>query len=288
MPTTPAFAAIDAYLGRRSDGPNPNLSIWRSADGSVQGQFFACTLTSEFQPILAFGRHAGSRPVAFEGVARGVSPSDQGLSVWRMLDGASSDKESIELDRVCRVLHAINYFRQSPAAADADLYLSVHDRLLAAVSSNHGDAFLRMLNVLELHAERIVLQLPAIGPASRWMAHYVADNYRRNGFRLALTAVRVKDAIDLVGQFRPHAIVLDARALRNAALLSQLLILAQASKVVVTIKKVETAETLALLGQVCRATGTVVHAQGDWIARPQPLLQRRYVNPIELATASIA
>jgi EAL domain-containing protein (putative c-di-GMP-specific phosphodiesterase class I) len=154
----------------------------------------------------------------------------------------SSDKESIELDRLCRVLHA----------------------------------------------ERIVLQLPAIGPASRWLPTYVADNYRHNGFRLALTAVRLKDAIDLVGQFRPHAIALDARALRNAALLSQLLILAQASKIVATIKKVETAETLALLGQVCRATGTVVHAQGNWIARPQPLLQRRYVNPIELATASIA
>lgn len=288
MPTTPSFAAIDAYLGRRSDRPEPNLSIWRSADGSVQGQFFACTLTSEFQPILAFGRHAGSRPVAFEAVARGVSPSDQGLSVWRMLDGASSDNESIELDRLCRVLHAINYFRQAPAGAGADLYLNVHDRLLAAVSSNHGDAFLRMLKLLELPSEQIVLQLPAIGPSGRAMAHYIADNYRRNGFRLALTAVRLKDAIDLVGQFRPHAIVLDARALRDAALLAQLLTQAQASKVVVTIKKVETAQTLALLGQVCRATGTVVHAQGDWIDPPAPQLQLRSERRRELADASIA
>ena len=221
-------------------------------------------------------------------MARAVSPSDQGLSVWRMLDGASSDKESIELDRLCRVLHAINYFRQPPALAGADLYLNVHDRLLAAVSSNHGDVFLRMLNVLELPGERIVLQLPAIGPASRWLATYVADNYRRNGFRLALTAVRLKEAIDLVGQFRPHAVVLDARALRDAALLARLLKLAQAAKVHVRITKVESADTLALLGQVCRATGTVVHAQGDWIAPPQPLLQRSYANPIELATASIA
>jgi EAL domain-containing protein (putative c-di-GMP-specific phosphodiesterase class I) len=272
MPNT-SFATVDNYLGRLPDRPKPTSSIWRSTDGSVQGQFFACTLTSEFQAIHALGPGAGPQPVAYEGVARGVSPSDQGVSVWRMLDGAASDDESIALDRLCRVLHAINYFRQPAAADGADLYLSVHDRLLAAVSSNHGDAFLRILTILELPQEQIVLQLPAIGPTSRWLANYVADNYRRNGFRLAFAATRVSDAAELVRQFQPHAITLDARALKDPAALARLLALAGAAGVRIVVRKVETAATLALLEQSSSASATTVHAQGDFLARPQADLQ---------------
>lgn len=275
MPHSTSFAVVDDYLGRLPDAPKASSSIWRSLDGSVQGQFFACTLTSEFQPIHAVGRAASAHPSGFEGVARGVSPSDQGVSVWRMLDGASSDHESIALDRLCRVLHAINYFRQPAAAAGADLYLSVHDRLLAAVSSNHGDAFLHILDILQLPQQQIVLQLPAISPASRWLANYVADNYRRNGFRLAFAAAKVSEAMELVKQFGPHAVTLDARALRDAAALARLLELAQAANVRVIVKKVESAAALALLEEVCRATATSAHAQGDFLDPARPHLQAR-------------
>lgn len=264
MPNS-SFAVFDRYLGRLPSGPQSHSSIWRAEDSTVQGRFFACTLTSEFQAIYALGGGAALQPVGFEGLARSMSPSDIGLSVWRMLDRASSDNESIELDRLCRVLHAINFFRQSPAQG-ADLYLGVHDRLLAGVSSNHGDAFLRILTLLELPSEQIVLQLPAIGPDSRWLANYVADNYRRNGFRLAFAAVKLTEAIDLVRQFQPHAVTIDARAVRDAGLLAQLLQLAQAGNVKVLVKRLETAGTLELLERVSRATGTIVHAQGDWMA----------------------
>ena len=268
-----SFAIVDNYLGRLPDAPASRSSIWRSADGSVQGRFFACTLTSEFQPIHAVGRAAGRQVAGFEGVARGVSPSDQGVSVWRMLDGASSDHESIALDRLCRVLHAVNYFRQPAAAEGADLYLSVHDRLLAAVSSNHGDAFLHLLNILELPQQQIVLQLPAIGPASRWLANYVADNYRRNGFRLAFAADRVSEAIELVSRFQPHAVTLDARALTHPDALARLLELAQAADVKVIVKKLETPAALALLEQACPLGATILHAQGDFLDPARPLLQ---------------
>jgi EAL domain-containing protein (putative c-di-GMP-specific phosphodiesterase class I) len=283
MSTLPALTAVDRYLGRLPDGPKPNLSIWRGPDGSAHGRFFACTLTSEFQAIVALGGHAGTAPVGYEGLARGVAPSDRGVSVWRMLDGASSDTESIELDRLCRVIHAINYFRQPPALAGADLYLNVHDRLLAAVSSNHGDAFLRVLNLLELPHARVVLQLPAIGQDSRWLANYVADNYRRNGFRLAFTAVRVREAIDLVTQFQPHAIGLDARAIKDPDALAQLLDLAGAAGVHVVVKRVATAAMLALLEQVCRQTGVTVHAQGEAIAPARADLQAHDRSRLDVA-----
>ncbi|MDQ2820206.1 MAG: EAL domain-containing protein [Pseudomonadota bacterium] len=272
MPTTSSFAAVDNYLGRLPTGPRPHAAIWRAQDGSVQGQFFACTLTSAFDAIHRIdGAVAGSKVVAFEGRACGVSPEDQGLSVWRLLNQAASDDESIELDRLCRLLHTINYFRQPIAADGADLYLSIHNRLLAAVSSNHGHAFLRILNALELPLAQIVLQLPAIGPGSRWLANYVADNYQRNGFRLAFGAATVVDAIDVVRQFRPHAIRIDARTARDPETLAPLLTLtlARDAGVDVIVTHVETHALLAFLGQVCRDIGGVVHAQGRALDAPR-------------------
>ncbi len=269
MPTSAPFSALQDYLRRLPDGPSRASSVWRTADGRAQGQFFDLTLTSAFQPIYTLGPAAGLAPVGYEGLVRGVAPGETGLSVWRTLDQAASDDESIELDRLCRMLHAINYFRQPVAVQGADLYLSVHDRLLAAVSSNHGYAFLRILHALELPVDKIVLQLPAIGAASRWLANYVADNYRRNGFRLAFAATAVPDAIDIINRFQPHAIKLDARAVTDPAPLAQLLALARDAGVNIIVKKVETSATLVWLERACGATGTVVHAQGDWLDAPK-------------------
>jgi EAL domain-containing protein (putative c-di-GMP-specific phosphodiesterase class I) len=269
MPTSAPFAALHDYLQRLPDGPNPASSVWRTADGRAQGQFFDLALTSAFQPIYAVGPAAGvaagRAPVGYEGLVRGVAPGEAGLSVWRTLDQAASDDESIELDRLCRMLHAINYFRQPVALQGADLYLSVHDRLLAAVSSNHGYAFLRILHALALPVDQIVLQLPAIGAASRWLANYVADNYRRNGFRLAFAATAIPDAIDILNRFQPHAIKLDMRAVEDPAALAQLLDLGRDARVKIIVKKVETSAAMILLERACGATGTVVHAQGDWL-----------------------
>lgn len=276
MSLAPLSAAVDNYLGSQ-----PSAALTRSHDGSVQGQFFACLLTSEFQPVYALGLGAGTLPVAHEGLARGVSPSDQGLSVWRMLDGASSDQESIALDRLCRLLHAINFFSQPAAAASADLYLNVHDRLLAAVSSNHGDAYLGILTELGLPADRIVLQLPIISATSRWRAHFVADNYRRNGFRLAFAAARINEATELIKTFQPHAVTLDARALKHADALARLLALAWETNVRVIVKGVDTPGLLALLEQACRATGAIVHAQGTILGAPRPILQVRHWHGVD-------
>jgi EAL domain-containing protein (putative c-di-GMP-specific phosphodiesterase class I) len=272
------FAAVDDYLGHP-----PGAALVQGDNGSVHAQFFACRLASEFQPIYALGRGAGSLPVAHAGLARGVAPSDQGLSVWRMLDGAASDQESIALDRLCRILHAVNYFRQGAAARHADLYLGVHDRLLAAVTSNHGDAYLGILTELGLPAAQIVLQLPLIGAASRWRAHFVADNYRRNGFRLAFAAARINDAIDVVKTFQPHAVTLDARALTHPDALARLLALARDVGVRVIVKRVDTAGALALLEQACRTTGALVHARGDVLGAPQPVLQARHWHGMDQA-----
>lgn len=266
------FPVLTTYLARLSDASQAATSVWLDADGKAQGRFFNCTMTSAFQALRQLD---SGRVLAFEGLARSVSAADSGLSLWKLLDHAASDDESVELDRLCRMLHAINFFRQAEAgeAGEADLYLSVHDRLLSAVSSNHGHAFRRILDALGLPLERIVLQLPAVTPHQGWLLNYVADNYRRNGFRFAVNVAGPNQALALLERLRPDAFKLDARDLVDEAAAVNLLEICHAAGIRVIFKRLETAQAQAALQRIGAATGLPLIAQGYLLDTPGAALQ---------------
>jgi EAL domain-containing protein (putative c-di-GMP-specific phosphodiesterase class I) len=258
-----ALAGADAPI--RADG-----------EGRVVGRFVNATLTSAFQPVREVG---SGRIAAFEGFvrshARGAAASaadyDAGLSPWKVLDRAADDTESIVLDRLCRVLHATNFFRQ-PQSAGHDLYLSVDARLLSGVGSNHGMAFLNILRQLELPQGQIVLQLPLVSNDQGWLLNYVSDNYRRNGFRLAARAADLRHALRLLDHVRPDVIKLDGRlALSTGEALSLLTEAAQrAVKPVFT--RVDSVEVANALGELVQRAGLAVFAQGFLWDRPHASL----------------
>jgi EAL domain-containing protein (putative c-di-GMP-specific phosphodiesterase class I) len=265
------FPILKKYLARLSDATGAASSIWLDHEGKAQGRFFNCTMSSAFQPI----RLLDSGVVhAYEGLARSVSAQDQGLSLWKLLDHAASDDESIELDRLCRMLHAINFFRQADSApnAAADLYLNVHDRLLSAVSSNHGHAFRRILDALELPLERVVLQLPAATPQQGWLLNYVSDNYRRNGFRFSVNVNSARDALGVLDRLRPDVFKLDARDVQDREGLEQLLQRSAAANVAVVFKRVETPQHLAVLREISAAAGVSLLVQGYLLDEPRSAL----------------
>ncbi len=269
-----SFPVLNNYLARLSDANQAATSVWLDGEGRALGRFFNCTMTSAFQPLRRLDTGA---VLAFEGLARSVSAADQGLSLWKLLDHAASDDESVELDRLCRMLHAINFFRQEQEHG-ADLYLSVHDRLLSAVSSNHGHAFRRILDALGLPIGRIVLQLPAVTPNQGWLLNYVADNYRRNGFRLAVNAAGAREALGLLERLRPDALKIDARALADASATRELLAQCGAARIRVVFKRLETRQEREGLLRLGEAAGVAVLAQGYLLDTPAALLA---VGPLE-------
>ncbi|MHA4866315.1 EAL domain-containing protein [Duganella sp. PWIR1] len=266
-----SFPILQKYLARLSDATSAASSIWLDHEGKAQGRFFNCTMSSAFQPIRQLD---GESVLAYEGLARSVSAQDQGLSLWKLLDHAASDDESIELDRLCRMLHAINFFRQADSApnAKADLYLNVHDRLLSAVSSNHGHAFRRILDALELPLERVVLQLPAATPQQGWLLNYVSDNYRRNGFRFAVNVNSARDGKGVLDRLRPDVFKLDARELQDVAGLTELLQRCAGSNVAVVFKRLETPQHLAALRELSAAAGVSLLVQGYLLDEPRSVL----------------
>lgn len=260
-----SFPILQKYLARLSDATGAASSIWLDHEGKAQGRFFNCTMSSAFQPIREL---ASGQVQAYEGLARSVSAQDQGLSLWKLLDHAASDDESIELDRLCRMLHAINFFRQAGAGGQ-DLYLNVHDRLLSAVSSNHGHAFRRILDALELPLERVVLQLPAASPQQGWLLNYVSDNYRRNGFRFAVNVPSAREALHVLERLRPDVFKLGARELHDGETLQTLLTRSAQAGVAVVFKRLESPQSLTALRQLSEAAGVPLLVQGYLLDEPR-------------------
>jgi len=269
-----SFPILQKYLTRLSDATGAagvTSSIWLDHEGRAQGRFFNCTMSSAFQPIRGV---ATGEVAAYEGLARSVSAQDKGLSLWKLLDHAASDNESIELDRLCRMLHSINFFRQADTApnAEADLYLNVHDRLLSAVSSNHGHAFRRILDALELPLSRVVLQLPVATPQQGWLLNYVSDNYRRNGFRFAVNVDSAADAVGILDRLRPDVFKFDTRVLHDTEGLLALLQRTREAGVSVVFKRIETDQALQALRELGAAAGVPLLGQGYLLDEPRATL----------------
>jgi EAL domain-containing protein (putative c-di-GMP-specific phosphodiesterase class I) len=266
------YPALIAYLERLATGETPSGSLRLCGDGEVQGHIFNCWLGSAFHPIRALG---SGEAVAFAGRVRGVAEQDRGLPVWSYLDGAASDDESVALDRLCRTLHAINFFRSEESSAHV-LHLNVHDRLLSAVSSNHGMAFRRILDSLGLPLDRIVLQLPAVNACQNWMLNYVADNYRRNGFRISVKVASALQLPAVLGHARVDTVRIGSVQGATASELTRLLAQAAALDVEVLVKDVSDAlqEATQLTGarvlQQTSAAGSGQHAARP-AGRPQRL-----------------
>jgi EAL domain-containing protein (putative c-di-GMP-specific phosphodiesterase class I) len=266
------YPALQQYLARLNDPAKQTSKVWLDGQGRAQGKYFNTTLTSAFQPVRVFGRNVSVQAeiVAQEGFARSYAADDSGLHLWKLLDQAASDDESIELDRLCRILHAVNFYRQ--ADADISLHLSVHARLLAAVGNNHGVAFRRILNLLELPNDKIVLQLPVVTQNQGWLLNYVLDNYRRNGFKLGVSALDARDALGLLAQVRPDLIKVDARELNDVAATQQLLRQAQDKGVQIVFKRVENVLVWRQLIELADALAVPLHAQGYLWDQPAPTL----------------
>jgi EAL domain-containing protein (putative c-di-GMP-specific phosphodiesterase class I) len=275
-----SFPALEQYLARLNgarddparDAARSDCRVWLDGDGRAQGRYFNTTLTSVFQPLRLIEPGTGKGAiVGHEGFAHSYSASDNGLYLWKLLDHAASDDESIELDRLCRMLHSINFYRQAEATA-GDLYLSVHARLLAAVDSNHGMAFRRILTLLGLPHERIVLQLPTITENQGWLLNYVLDNYRRNHFRLAVNADDVAQAASLLERVRPDVIKIDARGVTHDEQATRLLEDCAKRGIQVIFKRLEKARDLEVLQQLARIAALPLHAQGFLWDLPQAAL----------------
>lgn len=261
------FANLRAYAARLPDSAAAGSRMWQSSDGDISARHAGYILSSVFAPVR---ERDGDKLVGYEGITLCRSELDQSSSTWHALEQAASDDESVELDRLCRLLHLLNFYRQD-AALGSELYLSVHQRLLHAVSSNHGTHFRNVIESLDVPTNRIHVQLPSSSPDQCLLISYVADNYRRNRFGVLASAADAQDGMFLLERVRPHALVLGGGASERPGFphdAQALLDLCHRLGVTLMFKELDAPQKLAAVRALRVAQGQRVLVQGQALDQP--------------------
>ncbi len=211
----------------------------------IVGKFYGATISTQFQP---WRRPQDSAMVAVEAYARSQSRAGEGLSPWQSLADATVDVDLITLDRLCRTVHAMNFFAPIDApgrlSALTPLVLNVDARLLHAVPERHGEFFGKVLGLLGVSPERIVIDIRTHQLLDLSRLRQILASYRRHGFSVAVNADGMIHARSLADLLAPDILMLDAlqfspeRLARHAASLVQ-------GGVQVAVKRIETAAQLA-------------------------------------------
>lgn len=195
---------IAAYRARLPLGPShAQQLLHRTPDDRVAGTYRAARLTSVFQPVADRTGTVGGQV----GYVRCQGEGLVDLSPWQLFVLAASDEELVRLDRLCRTVHALNYFGADEGARR--LHLLVELRLLTAVPDDHGRAFERVLSSFAVKTGRVVIELPGEAGCNAGLLAHVIANYRYHGYAVA---VRARPAtLETVAELRPDIVRLDLR-----------------------------------------------------------------------------
>ena len=84
-----------------------DYQVQRSEDGWIIGHFFNCWLSSVFQPVFGL---SGREVVGHAAYIRSTTEKQNILSPWKVLALTEGDALLVRFDRLCRAIHALNYF----------------------------------------------------------------------------------------------------------------------------------------------------------------------------------
>ena len=165
-----------------------DYAVKRAEDGSVVGHFFNCLLSSVYQPVF----NAKTRDViGHAAYIRSALDGGNSLSPWKVLSLSEGDAPLVRFDRLCRVVHALNYF---PGGFQrGSLFVTVQPRLLESVKDDHGRAFKRILDVIGVETSRVVIEIPNEVNRNWKLLKHVISNYRSHGYRIAINHSRASE-----------------------------------------------------------------------------------------------
>ena len=215
--------------------------LQRAPDGRVVGHFFHCRLSSVFQPVFDVG---DLKVVGHAAYVRTDTPDGDGLSPWGIFALATDDPVIVRLDRLCRTLHALNYF--SAVAQRQTLFLAVQPRLLESVKDGHGRAFEKVLDLIGVETSRVVIEIPTEVNEDWRLLKHVIVNYRSRGYRIAVNHVGDdKGWMAELGNLFPDFVRLEAGQLKNRSGVNALVDAIHRSGASLLVRGVETEQDMA-------------------------------------------
>lgn len=119
----------------------------------VVGCFKDLNLFSHFQPIFSI---AHRRTVGYEALLRANTVSGDNVPPPRVFDLASSEEDTVFLDRLCRNLHLRNFL--SMADDTSWLFLNINPQV-TITGKQYGAYFAELLDRYQIPAHRIVVEI---------------------------------------------------------------------------------------------------------------------------------
>ena len=216
--------------------------------GRVVARFNGITLSSSFSPIydLASYATAATAPsgvgrfgeeVGFE--ARLCAWNDATAAPLSTRDWFASireDTQLVDLDRLSRALHALNFFGLGMHGL---LFLNVHERLLKSVRYDHGNHFSSILLALGLNPGRIVIEIPEAASAHKTFLDYLAKSYQRYGFKIAANLSNAGLVMTVADATRLDFLKINARTALGASVVKPLVGYAQRQRLPIIFKHVD-------------------------------------------------
>jgi EAL domain-containing protein (putative c-di-GMP-specific phosphodiesterase class I) len=230
-------------------------------DGTAVGRFLRTDLSSVFQPLIGSGPGAC---VGYEAFVRAHGRGELDIAPWNLFSLVANDDALVALDRLCRMVHVLNFLRVPDLPGR--LFLNVHGRLLVAVREDHGHTFRHALDQLGLDPARIVIETPESANTDRKLLALVLSNYRLNGFAVAANTPGLADLESLLLMVRPDFVKIDARQVAKPEAMRRAIALARDNGIRPIFTRVETVAQRDFLAAL---PGVLL--QGWAIARPSAL-----------------
>ena len=210
-----AFQKLQAHFqpGYASDTATEQPPALQQQGEIIVGHFAGLQLHSHFQPLL----HAPSlQPFAHEALLRPRPPqSPLYYAPNQALALANTAQAATYLDRLCRVVHAMNFVRQSPGRQH--LFLNVSAQHLQALTHGHGHAFEGLLRLCGLRPQQVVLEILEAGVDDLALLQSAVQSWRQRGFQIAIDDFGCQHSnFDRLWQLTPDIVKLDRQLVHQA------------------------------------------------------------------------
>lgn len=185
-------------------------------DGQVVGRFATVLLTSAFQAVVR--ARDPECIIGHEALLRAHTGNGQPIAPRALLRAPRSPQAVVYLDRLCRMVHMLNYLGQRESRP-SPLFLNVGTEHLLRVPDNHGWYFEQVLQHCGLTPQHVVIDVhaSAIQNAHAGQVHTALANYRERGYRVAIEDLDLTEGVfDLLWRVRADIVKLDVRSLLSA------------------------------------------------------------------------
>ena len=182
--------------------------------GEILAHHGGLQLRSVFQPIYTAATLA---PVAFEALVRAQTLNDaQTMRPDLLFATVTTEAEGVLLDRLCRLLHVLNFERQSPGSAALYLNLSAN-HLQALHHGQHGEFLTAMHALCSVETTRIILEITEAQFDDRDKLSGIVSAFKERGYRVAIDDFGARHSnFDRLWALTPDIVKIDRELLLQA------------------------------------------------------------------------